>query len=214
MERGQAADIRPDFWQTCTSVSKNSWGYIANHDYKQAGDVVDDLVDIVSKNGTMLLNIGPKADGTIPKQEQQMLRAIGGWLRVNGEAIYGTRPWKQFGEGPTQVVAGSFADVKRAPFTGEDFRFTTRGDTLYAIALAWPEGGKLVVKSLAKEPGATDSVSAVTDVRLLGDDGELDWSQTTDGLVVALPAEPPCDFAVTLAIEGIAGNTAIPELPE
>jgi alpha-L-fucosidase len=233
IERGQSADIRPDFWQTCTSVSKNSWGYVTNHEYKDVGDVVDDLIDIVSKNGTMLLNIGPKDDGTIPEQEQQMLLVIGGWLKVNGEAIYGTRPWKKFGEGPTQIVAGSFADVKRQPFTGQDFRFTTKGDTLYAIALAWPDNGKLVVKSLAlsataspprsgeglgEGSGATGSASGIaadtgeasgtriTDVRLLGHDGKLQWEQTDEGLVVTLPDNPPSEFAVTLAIRGIDLN--------
>ena len=169
--------------------------------YKDAGDLVDDLVDIVSKNGTLLLNIGPKSDGTIPEAEQQILREIGGWLAVNGEAIYGTRPWKKFGEGPTQVVAGSFADVKRQPFTGEDIRFTTKGDTLYAIALAWPDNGKLVVKSLA---ACTDlAPGKVTGVRMLGYDGPLEWEQTAAGLVVSLPAKPPSDYAVTLAIRGL-----------
>jgi alpha-L-fucosidase len=205
IERGQSADIRPGFWQTCTSVSKNSWGYVADQDYKDVGDVVDDLIDITSKNGTMLLNIGPQPDGVIPAKEQEMLRAIGRWLVVNGEAIYGTRPWKQFGEGPTQVVAGSFADVKRQPFTGEDFRFTTKGDTLYAIALAWPRPaepgarGRLVVKSLAT---SDDSAGKVSAVQLLGHDGKVDWHQTAKGLEVALPEVAPSDFAVTLRIEG------------
>lgn len=196
IERGQSADIRPDFWQTCTSVSKNSWGYVTNHDYKDVGEIVDDLIDIVSKNGTMLLNIGPQPDGQIPAKEQEMLRAIGRWLAVNGEAIYGTSPWKKFGEGPTQIVAGSFADVKRQPFTGEDFRFTTKGDTLYAIALAWPTNGKLVVKSLPA--GSTE----VKDVELLGHHEKVSWEQTPSGLIVNLPAEAPSDFAATLKITG------------
>jgi alpha-L-fucosidase len=201
IERGQSADIRRDFWQTDTSVSKNSWGHVQNQNYKDAGSIVDDLVDIVSKNGTLLLNIGPQADGTIPKPEQQMLREIGGWLAVNGEAIYGTRPWKKFGEGPTQVVAGSFADVKRQPFTGQDFRFTTKADTLYAIALAWPGDGELVVKSLGTDTELAQG--KVADVRLLGHNGPLEWEQAAEGLVVSLPAEAPCDCAVTLAITGL-----------
>jgi alpha-L-fucosidase len=197
MERGQAGEIQPALWQTCTSVSRNSWGYVANHDYKDTGEIVDELVDIVSKNGTMLLNIGPKADGTIPGREQQMLREIGAWLKVNGEAIYGTRPWTQFGEGPTQTAAGSFADKKAKPqFTAEDFRFTTKDDTLYAIALAWPENGRLVVKSLAEGKGRMKRV------RLLGHSGKLDWARTPAGLSVKLPAARPCDHAITLVITG------------
>jgi len=217
MERGAADNIQPRFWQTCTSVSRNSWGYVSNHDYKETGEIVDDLIDIVSKNGTMLLNIGPKADGTIPEHEQEMLRRIGGWLKINGEAIYGTRPWMMYGEGPTTVVAGSFADVKRAAFTGEDIRFTTKGDTLYAIALAWPENGKLVVRSLATGGRAGSPLPAadspgggahgvtrptINRVRLLGFSGKLDWRQTSEGLVVTLPAKQPCDYAITLAITG------------
>ena len=196
IERGHSADTRTDFWQMCNSVSKTSWGYVTNHQYKDVDTIVDDLVDIVSKNGTLLLNIGPRADGTIPEHEHTMLRSIGGWLKINGEAIYGTRPWKKFGEGPTAVVAGSFEDVKRAAFTGEDIRFTTKGNVLYAIALAWPGNGKLVVKSLPESAGL------VKRVRLLGYSKKLNWSQTAEGLVVNLPAAKPCDYAITLAITG------------
>lgn len=201
IERGQSADIRPDFWQTDTSVSKNSWGYVKNQNYKNAGDIVDDLVDIVSKNGTLLLNIGPKPDGTIPEHEQRMLRDIGAWLKVNGDAIYGTRPWKIFGEGPTKIVAGSFADVKRAPFTGADIRFTTKGHTLYAIALAWPNDGRFVVKSLGTKAGLLQG--EIKKVALLGVSETPEWKQTGEGLQVKLPDRPPCDYAVTLKMEDV-----------
>ncbi len=150
MERGQLDTIRPTFWQTDTSIDKRSWGYIRNPDYKTADSIVDDLVDIVSKNGALLLNIGPRADGTIPEEQQKILLEIGDWLAVNGEAIYGTRPWKIYGEGPTQVVAGSFKDTARPPFTAQDIRFTAKDGALYAIALARPSDGKVVVRSLAE----------------------------------------------------------------
>jgi alpha-L-fucosidase len=200
IERGRASQIRPDFWQTCTSVSKNSWGYVTNHEYKEVDSIIDDLIDVVSKNGALLLNIGPKADGTIPETEQQMLRDIGKWLAVNGEAIYGTRPWKQFGEGPTLDTGGSFTDTNRKPYTGEDLRFTTKGDTLFAIALAWPENSKVIVKSL------DDSVGKVTNVELLGHDGKLAWEQSAEGLSVDLPTERPTEFALALRIAGLKLN--------
>lgn len=196
MERGAAADIQPQFWQTCTSVSRNSWGYITNHVYKDTGEIVDELVDVVSKNGTMLLNIGPKADGTIPEHEQQMLRDIGAWLKINGEAIYGTRPWVKFGEGATQTAAGSFTDkTEKAQFTAADFRFTKKGKTLYAIALAWPENRKLLIKSVAGQN--------IKRVDLLGYKGQIPWEQTTDGLAASLPEKSPSNFAVTLKISGV-----------
>ncbi|QEG35766.1 alpha-L-fucosidase [Bythopirellula goksoeyrii] len=200
IERGLAPGIRPDFWQTDTSVSKNSWGYVSNHEYKDVDSIIDDLIDVVSKNGALLLNIGPKADGTIPEPEQRMLRTIGAWLKVNGEAIYSTRPWKMFGEGPTLAVGGSFADTKRQPFTGEDFRFTTKGDTLYAIALAPPENEKLLVKSLSTTTGNIESVS------VLGSDDSLEWSQSDKGLAVDLPPERISEFAITLKITGLKLN--------
>jgi alpha-L-fucosidase len=192
IERGQLAEIRPFFWQTDTSVSKNSWGYIDRHEYRTVDSIIDDLVDIVSKNGALLLNIGPKADGTIPEPEQKMLLEIGQWLKVNGESIYGTRPWRTFGEGPTQVIEGPFSDTKRKPFTGEDIRFTSNGETIYAIALAWPESGKLLVKSLAG-----DNVKSVS---LLGYDGELTWTRTQAGLEITLPSMRPCDHSFAFRI--------------
>ena len=102
VERGKFADAQPELWQTCTSVSRASWGYVEGHDYKEAGEIVDELVDVVSKNGVLLLNIGPMANGVVPEPEQRILREIGGWLAVNGDAIYGTRPWRRYGEGPTR----------------------------------------------------------------------------------------------------------------
>ena len=196
IERGQLANTRELFWQTDTSVSKNSWGYIKDHDYKTVDSIIDDLIDIVSKNGCMLLNIGPKPDGTIPEAEQAMLREIGQWLKINGEAIYGTRPWKEYGEGPTAVIEGTFQDTKRKVFGSQDFRFTTQGDTLYAIALALPENGKLVVRSLASGDGEVKKVA------LLGHHGRLNWSQTAQGLEVTLPEALPCEHALTLKVTG------------
>lgn len=184
IERGQLSDLRPLFWQTDTSVSKNSWCYIEGHEYKTAADIVQDLVDIVSKNGCLLLNLGPKPDGTIPEPEQHILREIGAWMKVNGEAVYGTRPWRIYGEGPTRLEAGGFTDTKRPPYTGQDLRFTKKGNSLYVTALAWP-GARLAVRSLAA--GRFDA-AAVKQVTLLGREGALSWRQDAQELTIELPA--------------------------
>jgi alpha-L-fucosidase len=197
IERGQVAGIHPTFWQNDTSVSKNSWGYVQQQDYKTPGSIIGDLVDVVSKNGALLLNIGPRPDGTIPEPEQQILREIGRWLALNGEAIYSTRPWKVFGEGPTQISEGAFTDTKRTAFTGQDIRFTTKGDILYAIVLAWP-GKECTIKSL----GTTTKLwnGKVGELELLGDEGRLEWSQNENGLTVKMPDKKPCDHAFVLKI--------------
>jgi alpha-L-fucosidase len=196
IERGQLAGIRAEFWQTDTSVSKNSWSYVENQDYKTIPSLIHDLVDIVSKNGALLLNIGPKPDGTIAEPEQEMLLEIGRWLAVNGEAIYGTRPWYTYGEGPTEVYEGAFQDTKRQGFTAQDIRFTQKGNALYAIVLGWPESGEVVIKSLdAKAPYRS---GAVQHIEMLGSDQPLTWSRDAEGLKVKLPAEKPCKHAYTL----------------
>jgi alpha-L-fucosidase len=198
IERGKLDTLRPLFWQTDTSISIKSWGYIENDSFRSADSLVDDLIDIVSKNGCLLLNIGPRADGTIPEEAQKILLEMGQWLAVNGDAIYSTRPWKVSGEGPTQVVGGSFKDTAGKSFTAQDIRFTTRGHKLYAIALAWPEDRRLLVKSLAT--GGTNPPPKIKSVRLLGSKSRLEWKQTADGLAVELPAQKPCDYAIALEI--------------
>jgi alpha-L-fucosidase len=198
VERGQLTDIRPLFWQTDTSISKNSWGYVQNQDHKTATSLLHDLVDIVSKNGALLLNIGPRPDGTIPEPEQEILLEMGRWLALHGEAIYGTRPWRVYGEGPTDVVGGSFADTKRQDFGPRDIRFTTRGDLLYAIVLGWPEGGEVVIQSLGTQLKLYGR--AIGQVEMLGVKEPLQWSQGVRGLRVRLPAERPSEHAVVLRI--------------
>ena len=197
IERGQLAGIRPQFWQTDTSVAKNSWGYVSQQDYKTAGSIVGDLVDIVSKNGALLLNIGPRPDGTISEPEEAMLRDIGRWLSVNGEAIYGTRPWTVFGEGPTEIVEGEFKDTVRQSFTSQDIRFTTKENALYAICLDWPDT-EVTVRSLASGAGMLSK--RITEVSLLGSATTLSWSLTEDGLSIQTPDERPCDNAYAFKI--------------
>ena len=196
LERGQLGDIRPLYWQTDTSVSNKSWGYIKNDTFKSPEFVVHQLIDIVSKNGNLLLNIGPRSDGTIPDEVQQVLLEVGAWLKVNGEAIYGTRPWRIYGEGPTKVAAGSFHDTDTANYTAEDFRFTTKGDVLYAIGLAWPTNGEAVIHSLAQTVGS----ERVKSVALLGSDAKLQFNQRADGLHVQLPTQPPAKYAYVLRL--------------
>lgn len=194
VERGQLTEIRSELWQTCTSVMRNSWCVIDEPIYKPSSEILHDLIDIVSKNGTLLLNIGPRADGTIPEGDQAILRDVGAWLAVNGEAIYGTRPFKSFGEGPTKVAEGQFQDANRIPFTAQDIRFTTKGDTLYAIALGMPSDGMITIPSLGTArdlyPGT------IGQVELLGSSAPVTFTRDADALRITLPP----DVAPALAL--------------
>lgn len=196
LERGQLGDIRPFFWQTDTSVSNKSWGYIKDDTFKSPEFVIHQLIDIVSKNGNLLLNIGPRSDGTIPEQVQQVLLEVGAWLKVNGDAIYGTRPWRIYGEGPIKVTPGAFHDTDTANYTAADFRFTTKGDALYVIGFVWPANGEALIRSLAPTAGSK-SVGSVT---LLGGAGKPHFEQRQDGLHVKLPAQAPSKYAYALRV--------------
>ena len=197
IERGQLSDTRPLHWQTDTSISNKSWGYINNDTFKSPQFVVQQLIDIVSKNGNLLLNIGPRSDGTIPDEVQKVLRDVGGWLAVNGEAIYGTRPSKTYGEGPTKVAGGSFHDTDTAAYTAEDFRFTAKGNTLYAIELGWPSGGEAVVHTLSSTAPGTRKIESVA---LLGSDEKISFEQRADGLHLQTPKQAPGKYAFAFRI--------------
>ena len=193
IERGKANDILPQPWQTDTCIG--SWHYDANrfknHQYKNAASVIRMLADIVSKNGNLMLSVPLQRDGQPDTDEIKIVSEIGAWMKVNGEAIYATRPWKIYGEGPSTVVAekGQFdgqKDVSNKPFTAEDIRFTQSkdGKTVYAIVLELPQDGKVTVKSLAA--GSDKWPGKIGSVRLVGG-GKLKFTRDENGLHVTLP---------------------------
>lgn len=199
-ERGFTDHLMPEPWQTDTCIG--DWHYnrsrFEHHSYVPAKSVVQRLCDVVSKNGNLLLNIPMRGDGSIDADERAILGELAAWVRVNGEAIFESRPWRIYGEGPTEVVAGMRGEAGARPWTALDIRFTTRVGTLYAIALDWPEDGRLVIRSLGRQAlGAR----AVERVELLGG-GALPFRQTAEGLEIDLPANRPVAFAPAFRIRG------------
>lgn len=195
IERGKLTGIRDHAWQTDDAVGFKSWGYIENDSFKSAKYLVNNLIDIVSKNGHLLLNIGPRSDGTIPEEVQKILLDVGAWLSINGEAIYGTRPWKIYGEGPTKVAGGSFSDAKDKPFTADDIRFTAKGDVLYAISMDW------AVTDLAISSLGLSKIGKIKSVELIGSKDKISWTQNPNDLNIKSSSAYPAKYAVVYRIQ-------------
>jgi len=193
-EMSRAGAVQPDPWQTDACIG--GWHYsrsiYENRKYRTAETMIHLLVDVVSKNGNLLLNIPLPGGGRPDDQELAFLEKFGGWMAANNEAIYSTRPWKIFGEGPT-MHGGEVAYSELPTYVPGDIRFTTKGDTLYAIALAWPKDSKLLIKSL----GSNSSYypGQIARIGLLGSEPNLEWSRSPDGVTVKLPVSPPGEYA-------------------
>ncbi len=186
IERGQFSAPQPFIWQTDTAVAFNSWGYTKNNRYKRTSQLICDLADIVSKNGRLLLNIGPKPDGTIPDDDRRILLEIGDWLKTSGEAIYNAKIWKRSSEGPAVIKDGGFADGEEKIFTKEDFRFTVNGSSIYAICMNMESHSEVCIKSLASRTGreAPFFSDKIRSVEVLGNPSAPVWERTGEGLYI------------------------------
>jgi alpha-L-fucosidase len=201
IERGVADGIRPEPWQTDTSIG--DWYYRRGQKYMTSGEVIRMLVDIVSKNGNLLLNVVQTPEGDLEPDVLKILDGIGTWVAINGEGVYGTRPWKVFGEGPAireqeKGRFGGLKDVPSKPFTAEDFRFTASndGNTLHAFCFGVPEKEFRIV-SLGKDSKLNDKT--IDSVEILGA-GKAEWKQEADALLVAKPASIPDKEAVAIKV--------------
>jgi len=205
IERGGSSDIQPLPWQTDTCLA--DWHYdrriFDRKGYKSAKTVIHTLIDVVSKNGNLLLNVPVRGDGTIDSEELAIIEGITIWNNQNGECIFGTRPWKIFGEGPASIAnaavkAQNFNEGKGKPFTGSDIRFTTKGDVLYAIALGLPPDGKAVIRSLATN--STYYQNNIDRIELVGTGQALTFTRNDDALLINLPDNLPDQLAYSFKI--------------
>ena len=206
IEKGQSNEIEPLPWQTDTCLG--NWHYdrgvYNNKRYKSAKTVIHTLVDVVSKNGNLMLNIPVRGDGSIDELERAIVEEIGVWMKLNSKSIYGTRPWEIFGEGPQQASAGAltaqgFNEGKGKPYTSEDIRFAQKDKKLYATVMAWPENGTAVIKSLAKNN--QHHTEKIRQIKLVSTGEKLKFKQTEQGLEVYFPSQKPeASFANALEI--------------
>ena len=201
-EQGQESELTYYDWITDSTVdSGKGWGYVKGLGFKTLNNLIDNLVDRVSKNGYLLLNVGPKPDGTIPDEAKTLLLGMGAWLKINGEAIYGTVPWIVAGEGPTKLgKSGEFNEKNDLHYTSQDIRFTVKDNNIYAIVLDWPTESVLI-KTLGLI-GYNQALypAEIASVTMLGDDKELKWELKKEGLKIEPPKTKPCDNAYVFKI--------------
>jgi len=203
VEKSRKNQIGLEPWMTDETISKGSWCYTDNLDIKGSADVLHVLIDIVSKNGVLLLNVSPMANGSIPENQKQVLLDMGAWLDAYGESIYGTRPWYTFGEGPTKEPEGHFKNHQeflKIKYSWKDVRYTTRGDLIYATLLGWPGAGEELVLKAFAEDNLSDLLEIAT-VSLMGSSAELKWNLGPEGLTLNTPEEAPDQMAVVFKIE-------------
>ncbi|MEM9675197.1 MAG: alpha-L-fucosidase [Bacteroidota bacterium] len=208
LEKSRKNELTEESWMTDETISKGSWCYTEDLQIKPAADVLHVLIDIVSKNGVLLLNISPKADGTIPEDQREVLLAIGNWLDKYGESIYNTRPWYTFGEGPTKEPEGHFKnhhEFLKVKYSNQDYRYTTQGSTIYASVLGMPTPSE-PIKFTAFAQGKMPAGTEILNVSMLGIDTNLEWVWEKDGLAVTLPQAKVDDMAVVFRVETSRGS--------
>jgi len=201
LEVGKMNSLTPHPWLTDTSVDagpRGAWSHVRAVGYKSVERLVHNLVDRVSKNGYLLLNVGPRADGSIPAGARECLRGIGKWLAVNGEAVFDTVPWLVAGEGPTSASGdGHFNETNEPRFTAQDVRFTSGGNCIYAVCLGRP-GDEVTLTTFRQRHYLYPE--DIASVGMLGCDRELPWRLDTDGLTIQTPAKIPCEHACAFKI--------------
>ncbi len=203
VERGGLADAKPYPWQTDTAVARNSWCYTDSLDYKSGNEILCTLIDTVSKGGNLLLNVGPRADGTIPEGDREILQTLARWMQANREAIDGSKCWRRFGEGPTKAAEGYFQESD-GNYTPQDYRFTCGHGAVYAICLKCPGSGEFTVKALADsaDQNVPEFHGIIENVSILGYDGALSWKKDAQGLHISAPgvqSDLPVTIKVTIA---------------
>ncbi|TLX71799.1 alpha-L-fucosidase [Labilibacter sediminis] len=203
IERGRMSNIGDMIWQTDDCVyGGHTWGYVPNVPIKPTNRIIDELVDIVSKRGVLMLSFAPRADGSFPEEQVKLAKELGAWLKVCGEAIYSTRPWNVFGEGSATNKKLNYNgqatehNINGVGYCSEDIRFTRNkaNTVLYAISLDWP-GDKMVITSLA-----SSDLKDLQSVELIGNEKALTWKQTEKGLEIALPEKPSYTHAYPLRL--------------
>lgn len=206
VERGGYDSATPFVWQTDTAIARNSWCYTNSLEYKSLAELVITLLDAVSKNGNLLLNVGPKADGSIAPHDRELLEGMGAWLAANGEGIYGSRPWRVTGEGPTRNSSGSFADQQEIAWTAADWRFTCKDGAIYAFCMNPAGADTLALTSFFAyhKPERAQFHGIVTGVEQLGA-GPVAWERTNEAMLITpaarpgIEAEVPMGFKISIA---------------